>query len=62
MPDQQVVEKVKRSLTSKFDFKAVAIQKSKDVRAMKIEELQNSLEARGLLVIERGFERSVQQT
>jgi len=59
--DQQVVEKVQRYLTSMFDFKVVVIHKSKDVRAMKIEELQSSPEAHELLVIEIGFERSVQQ-
>jgi hypothetical protein len=43
--DQQIDEKVMRTLTSKFDFIVVAIQESKDVRTMKIEELQSSLEA-----------------
>jgi len=59
--DQMVVEKVWRSLSQKFDFIVVAIQEAKDVKAMKIEELQSSLEAHELLVIDRSSERSVQQ-
>jgi hypothetical protein len=52
--DQQINEKVMRTLTSKFDFIVVAIQESKDIGTMKIEDLQSSLEAHELLVIERG--------
>ncbi|XP_073225681.1 uncharacterized protein [Cicer arietinum] len=59
--DQMVVEKVLRSLSPKFDFIVVAIQEAKDVKTMKIEELQNSLEAHKLLVLDRSSERSVQQ-
>ena len=59
--DHMVVEKVLRSLSQKFDFIVVAIQEAKDVKAMKIEELQSSLEAHELLVIDRSSERSVQQ-
>jgi len=61
MSDQQVVGKIMRSLTSKFDFIVVAIQESKDVKTLKIEELQSSLEAHEMLVIERSSERSSQQ-
>jgi len=49
--DQMVVEKVLRSLSPKFDFIVVAIQEAKDVKTMKIEELQSSLEAHELMVI-----------
>jgi hypothetical protein len=49
---KQVVEKVMRSLTSKFDFIVVVIKESKDVRAMQIEEIQSSKEPHELLVIE----------
>lgn len=43
-----------RSLTSKFDFIVVTIQEAKDVKTLKIEEIQSSLEAHEMLVIERG--------
>jgi hypothetical protein len=59
--DQMVVEKVLRFLNHKFDFIVVAIQKAKDVNTLKIEELQSSLEAHELLVIDRVSKRSNQQ-
>lgn len=34
-----MIEKVTRTLTSKFDFIVVVIQESKDVTTMKIEEM-----------------------
>jgi len=59
--DKMVVEKVLRFLSQKFDFIVVAIQEAKDVKTMKIEELQSSLVAHELLVIDRSSERSVQK-
>ena len=56
-----IVEKILRSLSQKFDFIVVAIQEAKDVKTMKVEELQSSLEAHELLVLDRSSERSVQQ-
>jgi len=59
--DQQIVEKIMRTLSSRFDFIVVAIQESKDVKTLKIEELQSSSEAHELMVFERSLERSIQQ-
>lgn len=56
MSDQQINEKVMRTLTMKYNFIVVVIEMSKDVSAMKIDELQSSSEAR---VIEIGSERFV---
>jgi len=39
MTDQQIVEKIMRTLSLRFDFIVVAIQESKDVKTLKIEEL-----------------------
>jgi len=54
--DQQIVEKIMRTLSSRFDFIVVAIQESKDVKTLKNEELQSSLEAHELMVSERSNE------
>ncbi|XP_004496821.1 uncharacterized protein [Cicer arietinum] len=43
--DQSVVEKILRSLLPKFDHVMVAIEKSKNLAYMSIQELQGSLEA-----------------
>ncbi|MCH80464.1 retrovirus-related pol polyprotein from transposon TNT 1-94, partial [Trifolium medium] len=66
---QQNVKQVKlQSLRRKYemiqmkeDQRIVVIQEAKDVKTMKIEEMQSSLEAHELMVIDRGAERSVQQ-
>ncbi|XP_019432745.1 PREDICTED: uncharacterized protein LOC109339711, partial [Lupinus angustifolius] len=42
--DLMIIEKIIRSLPQKFDFIVVAIEESKDVNAIKIKELQSSLE------------------
>lgn len=59
--DQQVVEKVMISLTSKFYFVVVTILEFINVKTMKIEELLSSLEAHEFMVIDRWIERPVQQ-
>ena len=61
MTDQQIVEKIMRTISSRSDFIVVAIHESKDVKTLKIEELQSSLEAHELMVSERSSERSIQQ-
>lgn len=61
MPDRLIVDKVMRTLTSRFGFIVDAIEESRDVSTMTIEELQSTLEAKELRWIERGAERLVDQ-
>ena len=51
--DQQLVDKVLRTLTPRFDHVVVVIEESKDLDSMKVEELQNSLEAHEQRINER---------
>ncbi|XP_019451856.1 PREDICTED: uncharacterized protein LOC109353959 [Lupinus angustifolius] len=59
--DQSVVENILRILTPNFDHIVVAIEESKDLEVLKIEDLQGSLEAHEHRLIERSNERSVDQ-
>jgi len=45
MKDSKIMEKVLQTLTSHFDHMVVAIEESKDLESMTVEELQNFLEA-----------------
>lgn len=58
MTDQAIVEKVLRTLTPKFDHVVVAIEESKKLENLKIEELQGSLEAHEQRIVERSSEKS----
>jgi len=49
--DQQIIDKMLRTLTPRFDH--VAVEKSKDLNSMKVEELHNSLEAHKQRINER---------
>jgi hypothetical protein len=43
--DQMIIEKVLRTLNPQFDHIVVAIEESKDLSTMSVNELQGSLEA-----------------
>ncbi|XP_058751194.1 uncharacterized protein LOC131624261 [Vicia villosa] len=58
---QIIIENVLRYLTPQFDYIIEAIEHSKDLSTMSIEELQNSLEAQELRLIERTSMREVKQ-
>ena len=48
-----IIDKIMCTQTQNFDHIVVAIEESKDVETMKIEELQGSLEAQELMLIQR---------
>ena len=52
MQDVKVVEKILRSLTEKFNYVVCSIEKSKDIDALTVDELQSSL-----LVHEHKFQK-----
>ncbi|XP_017411689.1 uncharacterized protein LOC108323687 [Vigna angularis] len=51
--DMMIMERIMRSLPRKFDYIVIAIEESKDLSKMKIEELQSSLEAHEMRMIDR---------
>lgn len=55
--EQLIIGNILRSLTLQFDYIVVAIEHLKDINTMRIEELQRSLEAQELRLIERNSER-----
>lgn len=57
----QQVEKVIISLTSKFSLTVVAIEDSKDLSEMKLEELQESLEVHELGLKQKNSEKVAEQ-
>ncbi|XP_019418567.1 PREDICTED: uncharacterized protein LOC109329352 [Lupinus angustifolius] len=59
--DQTIVEKILCTLAPKFDHIVVAIEESKNLAILKVEELQGSLEAHEQRMLERSSERSQDQ-
>ncbi|XP_047178495.1 uncharacterized protein LOC124845441 [Vigna umbellata] len=51
--DLMLIEKIMRSLPQKFDHIVVAIEESRDLEKLKVEELQSSLEAHKMRMSER---------
>jgi len=59
--DQSMVEKILRTLTPNFDHIVVAIEESKKIEDLKVEDLQGSLEAHEQRLMERSTEKPVDQ-
>jgi len=61
LKDQDLVEKVLRTLSSRFDYVVAAIEESKDFTKIKLDELQCSLEAHEQRIKERETDRPFEQ-
>ncbi|XP_019432950.1 PREDICTED: uncharacterized protein LOC109339875 [Lupinus angustifolius] len=57
MADQAIIEKILRTLTPNFDHIVVAIEESKRLEDLKLEDLQGSLEAHEQRLIERSTDK-----
>ncbi|XP_019430552.1 PREDICTED: uncharacterized protein LOC109337919 [Lupinus angustifolius] len=61
MNELSIVDKILRTLSTKFDNVVIAIEESKDLETIKIDELQGSLEAHEQRLMERQNGRLTQQ-
>ncbi|XP_019425123.1 PREDICTED: uncharacterized protein LOC109334003 [Lupinus angustifolius] len=61
IPEQSIIEKILRTLFAKLDHVVVAIEESKDLEILKIDELQGSLEAHEQRFIKRMSDIQSQQ-
>lgn len=61
LSDQQIVDKILRTMTPRFDHVAVEIEESKDLDLMSVEELQNYLEAHEQRINERRNTKKAQE-
>ncbi|XP_019423688.1 PREDICTED: uncharacterized protein LOC109332720 [Lupinus angustifolius] len=61
MTDQTILEKILRTLTPRFHHIVVAIEESKKMEDLKIDQLQGSLEAHEQRILERSIEKPTDQ-
>ncbi|XP_057435711.1 uncharacterized protein LOC130728298 [Lotus japonicus] len=59
--NKSLVEKILRTLTPRFDHIVVAMEESRNLETLKVEELQGSLEAHEQRLLERSTEKSADQ-
>ena len=59
--DQRVIEKILRSLDPKFDFIVVAIEESKDLEKISLEEFMGSLQVHEQKITKRGEDKTMEQ-
>eukprot|EP00257_Ricinus_communis_P023801 XP_015583886.1 uncharacterized protein LOC107262454 [Ricinus communis] len=56
MQDTQIVEKILRTLTERFNYIVVSVEESKDISCLTVDELQSSL-----IVHEQKFRRKINE-
>jgi len=59
--DQQMVEKVLQTLSTKFYYVVAAIEQCKDIEQMKVEDLQGKLEAYELKMINKNAKKASEE-
>lgn len=58
--DSRITEKILRSLDPKFDFVVVAIEESKEVDKLTIDELMSSLQAHEQKIVKRNGDKAIE--
>ena len=60
LTDARITEKILRSLDPKFDFVVVAIEESKEVDKLKVDELMSSLQAHEQKIVKRNGDKAIE--
>jgi hypothetical protein len=59
LSDARITEKILRSLDPKFDFVIVAIEESKEVDKLTVDELMSSLQAHKQKIVKRNGDKAI---